>query len=306
MPPQPYEKSVYPTSILHLIPSNNELSSSESPLFVWIPGNPGLLEYYEEMLLHLHKQNPNWEILGISHAGMRFLGPMDERTPIYSLKQQIDHKLEVINQFSSANRSLIIMGHSVGAFMAQKVALSNNLVGKVVKLGLVTPTIIDIHTSEKGILLTRAFYWFKNLPELVAWGSDLFFNKILPLIFVKLILAILMGCSKDSSPVLASEILVKNSEFVRQALGLASYEMQEIRSDWVFQKEVIDHCKRRDIMIWFLFSQSDHWVSNETRENLIMLYKDNNVRNNIKIQVSDKIPHSFVIKHSKYVVDEYF
>lgn len=306
MPLKPYAESVYPTSILHIIPSNNELSKSESPLFVWIPGNPGLLEYYEEMLLLLHKKNPNWEILGISHAGMRSVSPVDEKIPIYSLKQQIDHKLKIINEFSSANRSLIIMGHSVGAFMAQKVALSNNLVGNVVKLGLVTPTIVDIHASEKGVLLTKAFYWFKNLPELVAWGSDLIFNKLLPMIFVKVILAILMGCSKDSSPVLASEILVKNSEFVRQALGLASYEMQEIRSDWVFQREVIDHCKRRGIMIWLLFSQSDHWVSNETRDDLIMLYKDTYDGNNINIQVSNKIPHSFVIKHSKYVVDEYF
>lgn len=305
-----YPHSQYPTSILHIEPHNAHSAKLDSPLFVWIPGNPGLLEYYEEMLKMIHRNNPEWEILGISHAGMSpgnpLLGKGSKNTKIYTLEEQIEHKIEVVNNFSSPGRPILIMGHSVGAYIIQKVIISKRLIGRVIKLGMLTPTIIDIHTSEKGVLFTKLFRWVKNLPQLAAWGSDLLFNKIVPRFCIKPFLSFVMGCKRDSRAVDASSLLLHNSGFVMQALGLAQYEMEIIRSDWQFQRELLDLCRTEDISIWLLFGNSDHWVSDETRRQLIHFYQEVHVRPNISIQVSSVIPHSFVIDHSQYVVDNYF
>ncbi|QLQ79877.1 hypothetical protein HG537_0C05250 [Torulaspora globosa] len=303
-----YPKSSYPTSIVHF-KSINLRARAECPLFVWIPGNPGLMEYYEDFLMLVHRQRPDWEVLGISLAGFNTVGPVEEPRKdgnvVFSLEQQIDHKLEVIREFSSPNRPLIIMGHSVGAYMVQRIAMSEELVGKVIRTGLLTPTILDIHTSERGILLTKALYWLRSLPTWAGWSSTLLFDRILPSLVTKTLLSIAMGCGLRSSPVLATEKLVKNGRFIKQALGLAAFEMQEIRSDWEFQKDFINHCNKNNISTWLLFSDSDHWVAESTRRDLIEFYDQNYDQEKVKIHVCD-IPHSFVLKHSKYLVDNYF
>lgn len=267
------------------------------------------MEYYEDFLMLIHRQHPDWEVLGISHAGFDTVQAerKDKKNSkiVFSLQQQIEHKLEVIRAFSSTNRPLIIMGHSVGAYMAQRIAVSDQLVGKVVKVGLLTPTVLDIHTSEKGVMLSRAFYWFKSLPRWAGWGSSLLFNIILPSFITQILLSVFMGCSSRSPPVLATQKLLKSSSFINQALGLAALEMQEIRSDWDFQRAFISHCNKNNISTWLLFSDSDHWVADSTREDLIKFYQDNHDQNKITIHVCD-IPHSFVIKHSKYLIENYF
>lgn len=303
-----FVKSAYPTSIVHL-KSISVRGKSECPLFVWIPGNPGLIEYYEEFLMLIHRRHPEWEVLGISQAGMSTASLKQSNKSkcqeVYSLQQQIDHKIDVIRDFSSPTRPLIIMGHSVGAYMVQHVALSERLVGKVVKIGLLTPTILDIHTSTKGVALCKIIYWLKDLPNLAGWISSLLFGVFLPSFLLRLILSMIMGCHRNSSAVVTTEILIRNGEFVRQALGLAMFEMEEIRSDWEFQRRLIDHCNKNKIFTWILFSESDHWVADTTREDLIKFYRDQCYADGIKIHIG-KLPHSFVLKHSKYLIDKYF
>lgn len=257
----------------------------------------------------VHRQHPEWEILGISHAGMSTAsvanGSRNKSRKVYSLQQQIDHKLEVIKGFSTPNRPIVIMGHSVGAYMAQHVVLSNKLVGKVVKMGLLTPTILDIHTSEKGLVFSRVFYWLRDLPELAGWLSSLVFGFLIPSFILRVLLSLFMGCHRNSSGVLTTELLLRNGEFVKQALGLAAFEMKEIRSDWEFQRGVITHCNERGISTWLFFSDSDHWVADATREDLVKFYRDHYQADLLRIDTG-KIPHSFVLNHSKYLIDKYF
>lgn len=300
-----YHGSRYATSILNLKP---QITSPLTPLFVWIPGNPGILQYYQEMLQRLHEKNDSWEILAISHAGMSLEDHniQNSRAEIYTLKEQIQHKVEVINQFSSPDRPLIIMGHSVGAYMAQHAIVDDKLLGKVVQLGLITPTIIDINLSQKGTQMTRGFYWIKGLPSIAAWTSDVIFNKLSFITYTEYLISFLMGSDRNSIPVMTSKAFLQNSEVVKQVLGLASFEMEQIRDDWPFQKKVVDFCNARDVQTWFLFSENDHWVADSTRQALIDFYRANYVERNLKIQIASDIAHSFVVEQSRYIVDEYF
>lgn len=294
-----------PTSVLHIKP---KAASPLSPLFVWIPGNPGIVQYYKEFLTKLHEKHESWEILAISHAGMAIEDPelQSRRATIYTLEDQIQHKVEIINQFSRENRLLVIMGHSVGAYMAQHVIMDENLVGKVIKLGLITPTIVDIHLSQKGTRLTKGFHWIRNLPDIAAMASDFLFNKLASIMYTDQLISFLMGVDKDSVPVTTSRSLVQHPEIIRQALGLAALEMQQIRGTWLFQKELINYCNSREIETKFVFSADDPWVSDVTRESLLVFFRENYKDRNLEISISQELAHSFVIKHSKYTVDEYF
>ncbi|CAI4037000.1 hypothetical protein SMKI_16G2970 [Saccharomyces mikatae IFO 1815] len=304
MPIQEYTKSKFPCSILNIKPTITR-SDEDAALLVWIPGNPGLLYYYQEMLQYLHSKHPDWEILGISHAGMTLNA--HSNTPVYSLQDQVDHQVEVINNFSHENRKIIIMGHSVGAYILQKVCLSHNLVGTVQKVGLVTPTVMDIHTSEMGVKLTTALHYIPPLAHVVSLFSYIFFYWILSEGFSRFIIDKFMGCGSTScQAVLSTRIFLTHKQFVRQSLGLASQEMEEITTNWEFQDKFINYCEQNGTLIWFLFSSNDHWVSGKTRSHLSHYYKDKVDQNRLEIDVTDKIPHSFVVKHAKYAINTFF
>ncbi|GMC24108.1 unnamed protein product [Saccharomyces cerevisiae] len=299
-----YTKSKLPCSILNIKPTVTK-SGEDAPLLVWIPGNPGLLYYYQEMLQHLHLKHPDWEILGISHARMTLNA--HSNTPIFSLQDQVDHQVEVINNFSCKNRKIIIMGHSVGAYIVQKVCLSNKLVGSVQKVGLVTPTVMDIHTSEMGIKMTAALRYIPPLAHVVSLFSYIFFYWILSEGFSRFIIDKFMGCgSTGYQAVLSTRIFLTHRQFVRQSLGLAAQEMEEITTNWEFQDRFINYCEENGISIWFLFSSNDHWVSGKTRSHLSDYYKDKVKQERLKIDVTDKIPHSFVVKHAEYAINAFF
>ncbi|SCU83936.1 LAFA_0D06876g1_1 [Lachancea sp. 'fantastica'] len=300
----PIEKSppgILPSSILHL---NSIKKDGSSPLFVFIPGNPGLIEFYEPFLLQIHNNNPDWEILGLSHAGMNSCDSVE--CPVYSLQEQIDHSVKVINRYSRVGRPLIIMGHSVGAYFTQKVALCNDLTGTVVRIGLLTPTLIDIHDSEKGRKLTRVTEWVPSFHKIVAGFSWLLFEKMLPTSLTSLLLSTTMGVDSRSDMALATKTLVTNSRFVKQALGLATEEMRVIRSDWEFQRTFLEFCRARNVKIWFLFSANDHWVSQQTRKDLIQFFEENGDSEMLEIDISPTLEHAFVRRHAEIVVREYF
>ncbi|CAI5205172.1 BBT_HP_G0173110.mRNA.1.CDS.1 [Saccharomyces cerevisiae] len=116
-----------------------------------------------------------------------------------------------------------------------------------------------------------------------------------------------MGCgSTGYQAVLSTRIFLTHRQFVRQSLGLAAQEMEEITTNWEFQDRFINYCEENGISIWFLFSSNDHWVSGKTRSHLSDYYKDKVKQERLKIDVTDKIPHSFVVKHAEYAINAFF
>ncbi|SCU80013.1 LADA_0B04566g1_1 [Lachancea dasiensis] len=292
-----------PSSIFHSRPIEDGPEKYHSKLFVFVAGNPGLIEFYEPFLSGIQQNNPQWEILGISHAGMNTCDTF--HCPVYTLQEQINHKIEVINNYSDKTRHLIIMGHSVGAYMVQKILLSPQLNGMVLRVGLLTPTVIDIHKSEKGTKLTRLNRWIPHFHVVVATVAYVIFEKLLPTYITSLIASTMVD-NIDSSVGMATMSLISNSRFVKQALGLAAEEMQVIRSDWAFQDSFLSHCQSRNIKIWFLFSQKDHWVSPETCKDLIKFFKSHSDPKMLEIDVSPTLEHAFVRRHAEVVIREYF
>ncbi|CUS21870.1 LAQU0S04e02674g1_1 [Lachancea quebecensis] len=292
----------FPSSIWHLDPAVVS-PGHNACLFVFIPGNPGLIEYYVPFLQQIHEKNPDWEILGISHAGMNSRN--DISCPVYTLQEQINHKIDVINSYAREHKKITIMGHSVGAFIAQKVLTSGLLRGEVSRIGLLTPTVIDIHRSEKGLKMASITERFPRFHELVSILDWITFEKFFPTFLTDWVISHFADDPKTCLGA-ATRLLLTNSRFVKQALGLAAEEMRVIRSDWVYQKNFLHHCETNGTKIWWLFSENDHWVSNETRKDLIHFYERHSSPQMVSIDVSTTIEHAFVRKHAQVVVQHYF
>jgi len=85
-----------------------------------IPGNPGLIKFYDSFLDELHRLlNREVEITGISHAN-HFISK--KNTSVFDLDSQIDHKisfmLKEIKQ--NPNQKYVLIGHSIGCYMILK------------------------------------------------------------------------------------------------------------------------------------------------------------------------------------------
>lgn len=100
----------------------------EEPLVVLIPGNPGIIEYYEDFLLEIYNRfQGNIHVCGISHAGHDevwknpMAPPPNENWQLYGLEGQVRHKLEFVKSFVSSSRPLYLVGHSIGAYMALRI-----------------------------------------------------------------------------------------------------------------------------------------------------------------------------------------
>lgn len=146
--------------------------TSEYPdvFILFIPGNPGLSNYYIPYLSAIHgadRLRGKVEILSVSHRGHATL-PLGARQDIVDeqegtgLEAQVRQKIAAVeairNAYPTAHSlqigeetkpvKLILIGHSVGAYIALKVL--EHLGDQVDGVQLLFPTIIDIAKTPKG------------------------------------------------------------------------------------------------------------------------------------------------------------
>ncbi|OQR66758.1 UPF0554 protein C2orf43-like [Tropilaelaps mercedesae] len=123
-----------------LLKSLHRISMDFNVKYVSCRSNPGEIQYYEEFLRQLYGHfEEQVEIVGISHAGhhappaialtsqagdaseFQEFPSVDEHPELYDLQAQILHKIEYIKKFVGFDREIILVGHSIGAYVAMQV-----------------------------------------------------------------------------------------------------------------------------------------------------------------------------------------
>ncbi|WZZ42289.1 hypothetical protein YC2023_038548 [Brassica napus] len=96
---------------------------AESPKYhvLFIPGNPGVVSFYNDFLESLHQfldGNASITAVGqISHTSKDW-----ESGKLFSLQEQIDHKVEFIRQeLESVKVPIILVGHSIGSYISLEI-----------------------------------------------------------------------------------------------------------------------------------------------------------------------------------------
>lgn len=256
--------------------------------------------HYLSLLHEALSPTVNVEILGISHAG--FEPDVDHCDKIFTLEEQVKHKIEVTEQFlenrDEAVRDVWIFGHSVGCFIAQRVITESSKDSRFRQglkfIGLITPTIIDIHKSHKGAKLSSIAQLLPNFDTYVSKLTRII--RIIPNFIIDKAVEFAMRNSTILDSFSITMKFITNENIVKQSLGLAIEEMNEIQDTWDYNLQFMKDLDNKDVIKWFFFTHPDNWVSQETQveitERLVEPFQG------AFVDRDDDIGHSFCIDRS--------
>ncbi|GIZ47938.1 hypothetical protein CKM354_001101300 [Cercospora kikuchii] len=309
-----------------------QASSSKRLLIYFIPGNPGLVEYYRRYLERLQESLQHREeeviIYGASHDGFEFHRPsnrINQGSPPFSLQQEIHcvrSKLSLkAREVSNDSQPLdvILIGLSVGAYMLletiswwQKQPTEQSLYS--IKGGIcLFPTVVDIAKSDKGRSLWPIL-WFPGTGYILSgiasclnalWLLDWFTRKLTP--------------GPEGGAVTAA--FARSDHGIRQVIYMARDELASIKEDkWHAQdlwgvvheangngnlngKFFISDEQESSTTIatapgaprtklYLLFGKDDYWVNNDSRDNLISARHGGHTTMEV-LHNRPEIPHTF-------------
>ena len=166
-------------------PSTDSIDGkSQDYLIYFLPGNPGLIRYYQPFLVELHAlfstcsttESSRFHICGHSHSGFetaqvgRKFEPLGLGQQIKDQEQLLYNHIKSLRSRTGRNPKVILMGHSVGCYMLleliqqhrDKIEELINQHGGNIEEGkedfdliggiLLFPTIIDIAKSPLGMV----------------------------------------------------------------------------------------------------------------------------------------------------------
>lgn len=308
-----------PTTVYH-IPGPNK----HAPLFYMIPGNPGLSEFYETFLEELRKLHPEFEYICPSHIGFDTLTQasygLNEGNKSHTLDEQIEHKISLLKELvrdsltnsvdaapEEKKRDVVLMGHSVGSWMVQRIAVafadSDTINIKLVCLA--TPTVKDIALSERGSKLLNfgkytsdPAYYVSRISQLITWT--------MPDSFIRYGLRYIMGDPPEVA-LNATTSLITKPRIIKQALDMGKEEMVRIGSEFEpedikgFWAGTTKEGEPSRYKIWMYFVKEDHWINENTRKELIDKYGS---LPHVETRVEDGdniIAHAFCVKDNEHV-----
>ncbi|CAI9097636.1 OLC1v1034109C2 [Oldenlandia corymbosa var. corymbosa] len=224
---------------------------AQNPAFhvLFIPGNPGVVSFYTCFLESLYELlGGNATVTAISHVS--HTQKNWERGRLFSLQEQIDHKMTFMEQELGDNEvPIVLVGHSIGAHICLE--MFKRSPEKVRYCVCLYPFLaINTKSSTQSIIRKIA-----ASPLICAAVSSIVaFFGILPIWASRFIVKSSLGKLWSSSAVDALCTHVFQYHSIRNVLFMAMTEFKELAEapDWDFIRE-----KRRQFS--FLFGLDDHW-----------------------------------------------
>ncbi|KAI9596005.1 hypothetical protein BDF19DRAFT_439335 [Syncephalis fuscata] len=265
-------------------PKRNANKALNEPgiVFMFICGNPGVIDYYTAFLDTVHQMLGNQlDIVGVSHPG--HTTTTGSVSPDHtSLSAQIKHKIACLDRLRITyppGTQFVLAGHSVGSYIALQVldACPDYNITRVICL---FPTIKEIRDTPNGHNLS--WMWSDNACRITSFGVGLL--GIFPL-WLRLLLTRL--CAKQT----AEEAYVTVTKFlsptmVRNSLSMACDEMETITT---LQTDLID---RHLSKLLFYYGTNDHWSPISHYEEMTTLFPKGQV-----YLCQHDLPHAFVLGH---------
>ncbi|KAI1204570.1 uncharacterized protein F4807DRAFT_465481 [Annulohypoxylon truncatum] len=297
-------------------------------LIFFIPGNPGLVDYYEPFLSALRGlldetaslQHARFQIYGQDLAGFRDDDhePFTQQRKPHDLEYQIQHTLTALSQLrvESGSRKgfpydeVLLVGHSVGAYMTlelfhrllrnQDLAPQLNLTSGI----LLFPTIHHISSSSNGQKLDL----LRRTPVLGdnAYRVAQTFLHLVPQSALHWIVSKVLRFPAHAAGVTTRWL--KSRDGVWQTLHMGMDEMKVIGEDsWDEELWEIAHdAKAHDKVVpkfFFFFGRNDDWVASHYRDEFIRKREKQTDRTKLIVDEGN-IPHAFCIKDSEVVAEK--
>ncbi|XP_059462598.1 uncharacterized protein LOC132191540 [Corylus avellana] len=216
---------------------------------LFIPGNPGVVTFYKDFVESLYDflgGNASITAIGhISHTKKNW-----ERGRLFSLEEQIDHKMDFIKQeLENTEVPILLVGHSIGSYIAldmfrrssEKVAYC---------IGLYPFLALNPQSREQSIIgkIIASQSLSAALSLIVASLG------FLPIRALRFILTNSLGKSWSTVAVEAACSHLVQYHTMRNVLFMAMTEFKKLTEtpDWAFVRE-------KQEKLAFLFGVDDHW-----------------------------------------------
>ncbi|XP_071804383.1 lipid droplet-associated hydrolase-like [Asterias amurensis] len=281
-----------PTHLMKVEPNlaeTIEVADESDVLFLVIPGNPGIVDFYEVFMLTLFKASgckvPVW---GISHAGHTSLTQkLDDNTQgPYSLVDQIDHKAAFIRDFVPPGKRLVLIGHSIGCHIILQVMKSNPSL-PILKAVLLFPTIERMWDSPNGTFLAPLLCYFRwlavfgvflssYLSDWVKWRAINWFfrgRKVPPCTF-------------------HAALNLFNPSCTNNIIFMAAHEMREV------MEPDLDAIAQHLPKLLFYYGAKDGWCPVDYYYDIKKLFPEGDIR-----LCKRGIAHAFCLESSELMAD---
>ncbi|CAH0044274.1 unnamed protein product [Clonostachys solani] len=301
-------------------------------LIYFICGNPGLIEFYEGFLAHLRELISSSASMGrveVDLYGRSLVGfDDDDHAPPFSApdNEPVDLEGQIRSVYESvagvvadeAKRSggkgygdVILMGHSVGAYIATEV-MHRHLAEQQpagwarharLRHGfLLFPTLTHIAASPSGrrMQLLRAVPLMDSYFHLLARGL----LGVIPEAAVRWLVGRVVG-ARDGRVVRALARWLKSRDGVWQAVHLGKSEMETIREEvweerlWGMAAEGEGGSSGAAPRFFILYGKEDHWVANHLRDEFIARRRKDGGETRIEVDEGD-LPHAFCLKEEDF------
>lgn len=266
---------------LHLVwnalPAAKALCNHKRTVFVMIPGNPGVIHYYEDFLFALYyRLRGKVSVIGVEHAGHT---SARKETVLFNLEDQVQHKVAVLDRLieENPNTRFILGGHSVGAYIClQLLKRRPNL--EIARVFQLLPTVKEIGSTPNGRRLRPVFWTGSQI--FVAFLASLL--KLLPS-GVRYRAVKQFTRHPPYYAAITSNKLI-SYQCARSALFMAANEMKSIRE--LDQETVMKHGDK----LVFFYGQTDGWVPLSHYEEMKQLIPQAEI-----FLCNREIPHAFVL-----------
>ncbi|XP_008243471.2 PREDICTED: lipid droplet-associated hydrolase isoform X2 [Prunus mume] len=235
--------SSYATEIL-------EIRADDPTLHVVvIPGNPGVVLFYKEFLQSLY------ELLG-GTASVTAVGHISqtkkswEHGRLFSLQEQINHKMDVIKQELQNNEvPILLVGHSIGSYISVEMFKRSPEKVKYC-IGLYPFLALNLQSRKQYIIGKIA----ESRILCVVLSFIVALLGLLPIRLLRLIVTTFLGKFWSATAVDAVCSHLVKYHTMRNVLFMAMTEFRKLSEtpDWAFMRE-------NQHKIAFLFGSDDHW-----------------------------------------------
>ncbi|KAJ7932576.1 hypothetical protein B0H13DRAFT_1956063 [Mycena leptocephala] len=251
----------------------NSREASPEAVFLFIPGNPGLIKFYTEFLTLLHGKHPRLAIFGHAHLGHTPNVP----SRAYSLRAQIESAIEAVDAIRVALGSvkIILSGHSIGAWIALQVLKARP--SDISKLFLLCPTLTHILDTPNGRRLSWLFR--TPFPSILAWLS--YTTRVLPLS--------LLFPHWPVPQIAVLRSFLNSPATIFACLTMAHEEMATVRE---LDITLLDENRHR---IYMYFAAEDDWVSTHKAK----ITRSYLPREAAMVVEQANVPHAFCIVASQ-------
>jgi pimeloyl-ACP methyl ester carboxylesterase len=213
-----------------------------------IPGNPGIISFYTTVIQKLY-QETKIPVIGLSHPGLsKDLAPSAEGP--MTCRMQVQHKLDFIEKHIPSDVKLILVGHSIGGFMAVEIMKGIADRDQILHSILLMPALNDLRSSI-GATFFAVGNFFRVFIYLFVFIVSLFPEKFMLNCFKKVTSLFVNDVDEDSLKGLYQLFSIKA---VSNSLALGRDEMKQVAErDNLFIRQNLSK-------VSFVYAAVDEWI----------------------------------------------